>query len=246
MGPGIRVDVPALLAASRLRVMTTGLSAVRPHRPFRHRQRCARKGSIRRAVRTIAGRPPTRTPRRGHRPRAAAPVVLQPQRDPCAGHRSRGRLVPAPPGKGGSMPTEAKRATVAELTEASPGSSRRSWPTTAASRSSEISGRAARAARARASAITWSRTGWRASRPSRPGRGAGGLLIGPTAVALGGGDEAALAKGVLDALRPFPRSSSGARPSAAPPSPPTRSPGWPRCRRVTCSWASWPAASRRR
>ena len=29
------------------------------------------------------------------------------------------------------------------------------------------------------------------------------LLIGPTAVALGGSDEAALAKGVIDALRPF-------------------------------------------
>ena len=103
------------------------------------------------------------------------------------------------------MPTEAKQATVAELVAGVLGQpAPRSWPTTAASRVSDLGQDPRASCAARASATASSRTGWRKIAAEQAGRAEfAPLLTGPAAVALGGSDEAALAKGVLDALRPY-------------------------------------------
>jgi large subunit ribosomal protein L10 len=101
------------------------------------------------------------------------------------------------------MPTEAKRATVAELVEAFSGAE----STVVASHSgltvaelgrirSELRGKGIsyRVVKNRLGRIAAEQAGRPELSP---------LLKGPSAVATGGTDEAALAKGVLDALRPF-------------------------------------------
>ena len=78
------------------------------------------------------------------------------------------------------------------------------------------------------------------------GEALGPLLIGPTAIAFGN-DEAGTAKAVLDATRPYTRSSgSPAASSATRRSARTTSPGLPRCRRARSCWPSWPVGCRPR
>ena len=72
------------------------------------------------------------------------------------------------------------------------------------------------------------------------------LLTGPSALAVGGSDETALAKGLLDATRPFKVEIRGAAMSGQHDRRRDRARPWPRCRRARSCWPSWPAASPRR
>ena len=102
------------------------------------------------------------------------------------------------------MPTEAKQATVAELTkDLSDGKAddRGRLPRPDGRRHH---GRPPQPARAGHHATGWSRTAWRRSPPSEAGRDElTELLDGPTGLAMGGADEVALARAFLDAIRPF-------------------------------------------
>ena len=109
------------------------------------------------------------------------------------------------------MPTEAKRATVAELVEAF--SNSQSADRVRLSRPHRVGdiGRSAASCATRASPIASSRTGWRRSPPRRPAAASWRRCsTGPSAIALGGGDESALARALLDAMRPF-RTVAGPR-----------------------------------
>ena len=72
------------------------------------------------------------------------------------------------------------------------------------------------------------------------------LLTGPSALAVGGTDEPALAKGVIDAMRPFKAEESAVPPWAARRSMPRASRLSPPCPRVTCCSPSWPGPWPRR
>ncbi|MBA3626651.1 MAG: 50S ribosomal protein L10 [Chloroflexi bacterium] len=100
------------------------------------------------------------------------------------------------------MPTEAKRATVAELVEAFSNSDR---AIVSDHRGLTVSDLSAVRRALRAQGITYRVVKNRLARIAADEAGRGelsSLLDGPTAVALGGQDEAALAKGLIEALRP--------------------------------------------
>ncbi len=100
------------------------------------------------------------------------------------------------------MPTEAKRATVAELVEAFSNSDR---AIVSDHRGLTVSDLSAVRRALRAQGITYRVVKNRLARIAAEEAGRGelsSLLDGPTAVALGGQDEAALARGLLEALRP--------------------------------------------
>jgi len=101
------------------------------------------------------------------------------------------------------MPTEAKRATVAELVTAL--SSSRS-AVVSDYRGLRVSDIARVRRELRDKGITYRVVKNRLARiaAEEAGRGElGSLLIGPSAIALGGSDETVLARSVLDAIRPF-------------------------------------------
>lgn len=101
------------------------------------------------------------------------------------------------------MPTEAKRATVAALAEAFSASSA---AIVSEYRGLTVSDLARVRRELRGKGISYRVVKNRLARiaAEQAGRAElGPLLSGPTAIALGGGDEAALARGVLDALRPY-------------------------------------------
>lgn len=100
------------------------------------------------------------------------------------------------------MPTEAKRATVAELVEAFSNSDR---AIVSDHRGLTVSDLSAVRRALRPQGITYRVVKNRLARIAADEAGRGelsSLLDGPTAVALGGQDEAALAKGLIEALRP--------------------------------------------
>jgi len=101
------------------------------------------------------------------------------------------------------MPTEAKRTAVAELVEAFSNSDR---AIVSDYRGLTVSDLSAVRRGLREQGITYRVVKNRLARIAAQEAGRGelsALLDGPSAVALGGQDEAALAKGLLDALRPY-------------------------------------------
>jgi len=101
------------------------------------------------------------------------------------------------------MPTEAKRTAVAELVEAFSNSDR---AIVSDYRGLTVSDLSAVRRGLREQGITYRVVKNRLARIAAQEAGRGelsSLLDGPSAVALGGQDEAALAKGLLDALRPY-------------------------------------------
>jgi large subunit ribosomal protein L10 len=101
------------------------------------------------------------------------------------------------------MPTEAKRATVAELTEAFSGSK---GAIVSEYRGLSVSdlGKVRRELREKGVSYTVVKNRLAKIAAESAGRSEiVPLLTGPTAITLGGSDEAALAKATLDALRPF-------------------------------------------
>jgi large subunit ribosomal protein L10 len=101
------------------------------------------------------------------------------------------------------MPTEAKQAMVAELTDALSGSAAAIVSDYRGLTVSDI-GKVRRELRGKG--ITYRVVKNRLARiaAAQAGRSElSPLLVGPTAIALGGTDEAALARGVLDAVRPY-------------------------------------------
>jgi large subunit ribosomal protein L10 len=105
-------------------------------------------------------------------------------------------------GKGGDMPTDAKRAAVAELVEAFSNSDR---AIVSDYRGLTVSDLNALRRALREQGITYRVVKNRLARIAADEAGRGelsSLLDGPSAVAFGGQDEVALAKGVLEALRP--------------------------------------------
>jgi large subunit ribosomal protein L10 len=105
------------------------------------------------------------------------------------------------------MPTEAKRATVAELVEAFSQSQSALVSDYRGLTVSDL-GKVRRELREKGIAfrIVKNRLGKIAAEEAQRGELAT-LLVGPSAVALGGNDEAALARAVLDALRPYKQAS---------------------------------------
>jgi large subunit ribosomal protein L10 len=101
------------------------------------------------------------------------------------------------------MPTEAKRATVAELTEVFSGSSSAVVSDYRGLTVADIS-RVRRELRDKGISyrVVKNRLGKIAAQQAGRDELAS-LLVGPSAVAMGGADETALAKAMLDALRPF-------------------------------------------
>jgi large subunit ribosomal protein L10 len=101
------------------------------------------------------------------------------------------------------MPTEAKRATVAELVEAFSNSPSAVVSDYRGLTVSEI-GRVRRELREKGISYRVVKNRLARIAAEEAGRGElAALLTGPSAIALGGTDEAALAKGLLDAVRPF-------------------------------------------
>lgn len=101
------------------------------------------------------------------------------------------------------MPTEAKRATVAELVEAFSNSRSAVVSDYRGLTVSDI-GRVRRELREKGISYRVVKNRLAKIAAEESGRGElAALLIGPSAIALGGADEAALAKGLLDAVRPF-------------------------------------------
>ena len=101
------------------------------------------------------------------------------------------------------MPTEAKRATVAELTEAFSGSK---GAIVSEYRGLSVSDLSRIRRELRKSDVTYTVVKNRLAKIAAEDAGRTELLpllSGPTAITLGGADEAALAKATLDALRPF-------------------------------------------
>ena len=168
----------------------------------------------------------------------------QPRARPCAGLAAgTAGSTGAGPGKEASMPTEAKRETVAELTEAvrrQP--ARRSWPTTAASRSPR-SGQSGATLRKQGISYRSSRTGSRkiAARAGRPG--------GARAAARRARPPSPSAAATRRRWPGRPRRASALPDRGHPrwrrrrqaPSTPRRSTGSPLCPPATCSSPSWPA-----
>jgi large subunit ribosomal protein L10 len=113
------------------------------------------------------------------------------------------RLAERPTLKGGDMPTEAKRAQVAELVEVFSASQAAIVSDYRGLTVTEI-GKVRRELRGKG--ITYRVVKNRLARiaAEQAGRAElGTLLTGPSAVALGGNDEAELARGLLDAVRPY-------------------------------------------
>ena len=106
------------------------------------------------------------------------------------------------------MPTEAKQATVAELKdELSKANGDNRGRLSRPDRFRHLR-RSSHPARRGHHAIGWSRTDWPRSPPKRRATGElNELLSGPSALAMGSGDEAHLAKTFLDAIKPSARSS---------------------------------------
>ncbi len=101
------------------------------------------------------------------------------------------------------MPTEAKRATVAELSEAF-SNSRSAVVTDYRGLTVSELGRVRRELREKGISYRVVKNRLAKIAAEEAGRGElSALLTGPSAIALGGTDEAALAKGLLDAVRPF-------------------------------------------
>ena len=141
MGPGIRVDVPARPRQGRLKRAGAGRPRCRGDAAPTIQQDRSAKDSVRprRGTRCVGQGPSTRTGDADGHAEAGSDVTGLPwccsRSRPASlcGTSHRGVRLAGATTKGGSMPTEAKRATVAELTDAlSRPARRRSWPTTAA------------------------------------------------------------------------------------------------------------------